>query len=201
MQRKTKTTLKLTTLVLSAALMQSCGPIDTLNEAAGKFNRSVLKPLHAKLDDACGIRGIVCSNERYKELGYFNIRDTDFDDYIWHKPKSADEFFAMCESDRYGCGKQHYEFHPNWEFRDGIYYSLSYGKKHLKQMKDFARHEDSYNEVIKVGTQICKVNQGHQDEVGYTERFIEDSGKIQIRLKSNGFLIWDDAINWYTCSK
>ncbi|VVH59423.1 hypothetical protein BAZOLSSOX_1177, partial [uncultured Gammaproteobacteria bacterium] len=96
---------------------------------------------------------------------------------IWYKPKSADGFFTMCESDRYGCGQKHYEFHPNWELRGKTYINLSYDKKHKKQMKELARH----------------------NEAGFTERFVKDTDKIQIRLLSNNHLIWGDALNWYAC--
>ncbi|CAC9516698.1 hypothetical protein [uncultured Gammaproteobacteria bacterium] len=191
------TKIILMTTVLSAILLQSCS---SLNEAAGKFNRAILDPISKKIDDACGNSAIICSPERYKELGYFSIHDFQLGKPIWYKPKSADSFFTMCESDRYGCGQKHYEFHPNWELRGKTYVNLSYGKKHKKQMKELARHEDNYNQVIQIGTKICKVDEGYTNEAGFTERFVKDTDKIQIRLLSNNHLIWDDALNWYACN-
>jgi hypothetical protein len=62
--------------------------------------------------------------------------------------------------DRYGCGQKHYEFHPNWELRGKTYINLSYDKKHKKQMKELARH----------------------NEAGFTERFVKDTDKIQKKI-------------------
>ncbi len=96
----------------SVFLLQGCIPF---NKVSGKFNLTILDPISKKLDDPCGYSGIVCSQDKYEELGYFNIHDFRLGKPIWYKPKSADSFFTMCESDRYSCGQKHYDFHPNWD--------------------------------------------------------------------------------------
>jgi hypothetical protein len=76
---------------------------------------------------------------------------------------------------------------------------LNFPAASLSEVQLWARHEDNYNQVIQIGTKICKVDEGYTNEAGFTERFVKDTDKIQIRLLSNNHLIWGDALNWYAC--
>lgn len=193
----TKPIAKLSLLVISVMLTQGCS---SLNEAAKNFNRTVLSPINAKLDTVCENQGgIKCGESWYRDRGYISVYDSNLEEWKWHNPKPIEAFFNMCKKERFNCGNAHYDLHPNWELRGTTYVNLAYGKKTKASLKEYARHEDNYKQTIKTGTKICKVNEGFKDEVGFTERFVD--GKIQIRLRDNNHLIWNDAINWYPCNK
>jgi hypothetical protein len=52
-------------------------------------------------------------------------------------------------------------------------------------MKELARHEDNYNQVIQVGTKICKVDEGY---TGYNSCKYQATNKHYATLDSVAFI-------------
>ena len=161
-------TLKLSILLLSAVILQGC---NSLNEAAGNFNRNVLDPMNESLDSACEAKTImselISCDEWYRSNGWVVAHDNDTMQAVWLNPNPVDRVFQLCQTGRYNCGDRHYKLR--------------------------------YNEIIKIGTKICRVSDGYSTESGFTENTNLENNKIQIRLTADGSIIWDDPLNWYAC--
>jgi hypothetical protein len=66
--------------------------------------------------------------------------------------------------------------------------------RHKAYIKNF---KQKVVDALPADTDLNKVDEGYTNEAGFTERFVKDTDKIQIRLLSNKFSHWV----YYTCSE